>query len=178
MWLAEELESRVLLSATLLKDTNVDQPSGTLRTLGSINDGAIFAEENGSGLQIFSSDGTSAGTKLLAAMDTATDDAPRAIATVGNTLYFRATVGFTTSLWKTDGTQVGTFKLNNVLPSDVHAVLGNELFFFATEQPAAAGGRVALWKTDGTIAGTVRVSNDIGSAGTAQNQALAAFNGA
>src|SRR5205814_552067 len=79
MWLAEELESRVLLSATLLKDTNVDQPSGTLRTLGSINDVAIFAEENGSGLQIFSSDGTSAGTKLLAAMDTATDDAPRGV---------------------------------------------------------------------------------------------------
>ncbi len=64
---------------------------------------------------------------------------------------------WTMSLWRTDGTAAGTYRLR-VMRSEDHGGfvrLGNELYFMARDEPP--GARPALWKTNGTIAGTVHV---------------------
>ncbi|HSN85771.1 MAG TPA: hypothetical protein VL025_03390, partial [Thermoanaerobaculia bacterium] len=119
------------------------------------------AFQDGSGVELWASNGTPAGTLLLR------DSVPgpesvqfRLLGTVGQTALFLGEHGFRErfQLWRSNGTIAGTFPLTdsaaggpsmcfNLLRS---AVVGNLLFFTA----AAPGSGCGLWKTDGTVAGT------------------------
>lgn len=70
-----------------------------------------------------------------------------------NKIFFLAaeqSQGRTSALWKTDGTEAGTIRVDSLtFPSDLIAS-GNTLFFTAIDTTA---GR-ELWKSDGTAAGT------------------------
>ena len=84
--------------------------------------------------------------------------------TEGASIYLDDAVG-TSSLWRSDGTQAGTY---DVLPEDVAIVqevdkLRNELIFGACRRPdeppelaelCSSGSQVRLWQSDGTVAGT------------------------
>ena len=77
-------------------------------------------------------------------------------------LYFVLTDPATgTELWRSDGTQTGTFPLKDIVPGsgssspDTFTVAGNTLFFTANTPTT---GR-ELWKTDGTPPGTVLVKD-------------------
>ena len=108
-----------------------------------------------------------AGPSLVADLNTApADSAPRyRMAELNGVHYFFATDAAGLELWRTDGTDVGTFRVKDVNPGPEGlagpgggmwpelTVVGGTLFFTAYE---SAHGR-ELWKSDGTAGGTVMV---------------------
>ncbi|WP_196886784.1 T9SS type A sorting domain-containing protein [Aureivirga sp. CE67] len=79
-----------------------------------------------------------------------------------NALYFTATDGENgKQLWKTDGTEQGTYAVStidiseNTNPFDI-TVFEDQIYFLSKY-----GGLNSLWKSDGTTAGTVELSNDV-----------------
>lgn len=142
-------------------------------------DGAPFAaavkrtlffsgSDGGTGLELWRSNGTSAGTRLVREIRPGLlGSEPRELTSVGNTLFFTANDGKTgRELWKSDGTSKGTTRVKDILtgfsagsplssePQELTAV-GNTLFFTVND---GITGR-ELWKSDGTSKGTTLVAN-------------------
>ena len=83
-------------------------------------------------------------------------------------------------LWRTDGTEAGTFRVKDIRVGDLGSnikwmtVVGNTLYFSANDGTTGD----ELWKSDGTAAGTVRVVElSVGSGGGGL-QSLVEYNGA
>ena len=138
----------------------------TLNSLTNFN-GTIyfFARDSSLGEQLWKSDGTTAGTVLVADVGWGL---VYSLADVNSTLYFGAydeTHG--RQLWKSDGTSTGTLMVTDInegaggLDPRYLANVNGMLYFEATD--GAHG--YQLWKSDGTASGTVMVS-DINPTGT------------
>jgi ELWxxDGT repeat protein len=117
------------------------------------------AEDGVNGSELWKSDGTMAGTVLVKVTDfrgpgTATDGA-RNIAYANGILYFttRDDVASVRTLWKSDGTAVGTVEVAELSSPAFITAFGGSTYF-----TDAAGGR-DLYKTDGTTLGTVLVKD-------------------
>jgi ELWxxDGT repeat protein len=133
--------------------------SGEL-ALGKAGNRLVFLASDGiTGLRIWTSDGTPAGTAPLEGCPggcPAVDFATR-LATLGNRVLFRGfdlTAG--SELWSTDGTAAGTRRLLDICPglcssepSGFVIALGR-LFFLSGS---------SLWATDGTTQGTARLAD-------------------
>jgi ELWxxDGT repeat protein len=155
------------------------EPGGASRLLGNrsssfglngfaiLDDEMIFAAADSRGLELWTSDGTYAGTRLVKDLNAAiTDESsyPEEFVTVGTTTFFIANDGVHGSqLWKTDGTEAGTMLVKDFNPgeSDFAAIqtLGSTLMllvFYEMDGESDDRG-VALWKSDGTEAGTALV---------------------
>ncbi len=146
----------------------------------------VFAADDGvHGRELWSTDGTTKGTRLVADInplrspepppscpdgipdprtDSGVSSNPDGFAKLGagNVALFAADDGTTgRELWSTDGTAKGTRRVADLFPgptgSSPHDLtrLGNLIYFFAS--PTGVGD--ALYRTDGTTAGTVLVSN-------------------
>ena len=112
------------------------------------------------GQELWATDGTVSGTRMVADMEPGSvGSQPRSLTVFGNQLFFTAAVGDAgRELWASDGTPGGTVLVKDVDPrpgrsSDpllltVHA---GRLFFPATDEEH---GR-ELWSSDGTQAGTL-----------------------
>ena len=126
------------------------------------------------GLELWSSDGTAAGTGLLADLDAGADGSdPRGLTSVGGKVFFAAHDGVTPNeLWSSDGTATGTsvvarfanietassFVTANpyyISDHDNSLTIGGTTYFDATDPDHGE----ELWKTDGTAAGTVLVKD-------------------
>ena len=132
------------------------KPATQLRpnaALGTVGTRALFTGNDlVVGSEPWISDGTPAGTQLLADLNGGPDyssSAPRALAKLGTALLF---VGRTTAgplnLYRTDGTAGGSQVLRAGL-SEVTAIVSNGARAWFVSQ------RNQLWTTDGTAAGTV-----------------------
>jgi|GEM_PF-1296772 len=137
-----------------------------LQVIGST---LYFAADDGThGTELWKTDGTAAGTVLVADIDDYVDDSgsayyaassyPSQLRVVGNTLYFQANDGIHgRELWKSDGTTAGT-KLVADIEADGDAdanwltSVGGKLLFTTTNP----GG---LWVSDGSEAGTQQLSD-------------------
>lgn len=131
---------------------------------------------NATGLELWSSDGTTAGTVLvkdIAPGGVASD--PAGLTAAGNLLYFTAyTDAVSRELWRTDGTEAGTVLVKDVWPGSLSGAqlpsgLENGLLFSTGTQHHGRftyfqnrlwfAGTVnlvtTLWSSDGTDAGTV-----------------------
>jgi len=132
------------------------------------SDKLLFAADDGiHGRELWISDGTPPGTRLLADLDSADHggSAPSTFMTLGGTLLFFANDGeHGDELWKSDGTAAGTTLVHEFVPGP------ESLARFNTYGASVeAGGmlyailefgnsRRALWRSDGTDAGTVRLT--------------------
>lgn len=121
--------------------------------------GSIYfsASSPGHGNELWRSDGTAAGTRLVKDIrpGRAGSD-PSLLAVAGRTLYF-ATVNSNmdrSHLWKSDGTTKGTVKVADLPVESAVVAVGSTVYFVADH----AGGS-ELWKTRGTAATTVRVKD-------------------
>lgn len=121
----------------------------------------FFQRGDKTGLEVWSSDGTEAGTTLLAKGNGYLDST---MAVFKDKLYF----GFhdlndaDTELWVSDGTPGGTTQFANLHPTSTSSpsgfqVLGDRLIFLAYG-PGNPGNAPTLWATDGTVPGTVELT--------------------
>ncbi|NCR64007.1 MAG: hyalin [Microcystis aeruginosa LG11-05] len=121
----------------------------------------FWANDGVNGYGLWKSDGTTAGTVLVADISFG-DSFPGNLTAVGNTLFFQAYDGVNGGeLWKSDGTAAGTVLVKDIrpglstsYPGNLTAV-GNTLFFTADDGVNGT----ELWKSDGTAAGTVLVKD-------------------
>ena len=135
-----------------------DLPAGAARW--TVTGGRLFftAEAPGTGRELWTSDGTAAGTRMVT--EIASGPASAAVDflhPVGRHVYFQARdPAGGAELWRSDGTPEGTARVADVVPGPAGSgarplveVNGNLLFSAATPEYGTE-----LWVTDGTVAGT------------------------
>ncbi|MDW7995800.1 MAG: hypothetical protein RMI91_14210 [Gemmatales bacterium] len=125
-----------------------------------------FVANNGSyGYELWRSDGSNAGTQMVrdifpGGFFTVNSSNPNWLTNVNGTLFFAATNGAGTELWKSDGTASGTVLVRNINPSgsSYPSYLTNVsgLLFFAADDGVNG---IELWRSDGTSVGTFLVAN-------------------
>ena len=158
--------------------SNANTPSGFF-TAGSVK---VFSANDGThGKELWATDGTTAGTTLLADINVGTGSSSlRYFTSFGTRQLFQATDGNATGdhgreLWITDGTAAGTSMVLDIAPGNAaygdprgFTDLGSGLAVFS----ANAGGSVGreLWVTNGSAAGTSLLVNiATGSYGAGSN---------
>lgn len=159
----------------MVKDINATGTSGvnssTPTSLINFNGTLYFAATNGvNGIELWKSDGTSAGTVMVKDINpTGTSgvnaSSPASLTVMGSYFYFSANDGTNgAELWKSDGTTAGTVMMQNINSGSASSsptslvVVGSNLYFMATT--AAAGNE--LYISNGT---TATLTKDI-NAGT------------
>jgi ELWxxDGT repeat protein len=161
----------------LVKDINPDNASlgpGSYPSWLTFVNGKLYfsATDNVSGAEPFVSDGTAAGTVLVAQINQTTFGSYPGqnsnFAAVGSTLFFSADDRFHgTELWKSDGTDAGTVLVKDLNPGrkglassypQYLTSVGGTLFF-VTHFNIGKTKEWDLWKTDGTARGTVFLKN-------------------
>ena len=112
------------------------------------------------GAELWASDGTEAGTRLIKDLNEAGSSNPHNFVKAGNVHFFVASNNVNgKELWKTDGTAAGTTLVKDIHPSGdanpaLLTALGSKLIFVASDDTDRA-----IWVSDGTADGTVRVTN-------------------
>jgi ELWxxDGT repeat protein len=131
-----------------------------------------FTASDGSGAELWRSDGTPAGTVLVKNISSKSGNpGPLELFVFQSRLYFSADDGeHGRELWQSDGTAEGTKQLVDFAAGlagsrpDDFTIFGGKLFFTTTD----ATGNKMLWQTDGSAAGTLSVL-DVGVAGQFTN---------
>ena len=107
----------------------------------------------GKGAELWKTNGTPAGTKLVKDIADGTGNSdPSYLTNVNGSLFFSA---FNQQLWKSDGTNAGTMLIQDLTGSSYYAFnercVADNKFFFNKDQ--------VLWVSDGTNAGTQQVND-------------------
>jgi ELWxxDGT repeat protein len=128
----------------------------------------IFAADSTvSGVEIWRSNGSAAGTQLITALQDSSGLPATEFTAFGEAVYFvapRSVQGTpVTELWKTDGTASGTVAvypanpLGGLVGAERLTVAGGRLYFIGRY----TGGTPSLWSSDGTTGGTIKLLDDI-----------------
>ncbi|WP_162903456.1 ELWxxDGT repeat protein [Taibaiella koreensis] len=133
----------------------------------------MSARKSGYNLELYTSNGTAAGTNMLKDLNTGVSEfsVPKEFTLCDNKLFFMAFTDATgTELWTTDGTATGTQLVKDIGPgatgcgtdliaafegSQTFTVYNKKIFFMADD--GVHGGE--LWVSDGTGAGTMMVKD-------------------
>jgi ELWxxDGT repeat protein len=134
-----------------------------IHSLRKIEGTLYFVANDGSGLELWRSNGASYSTvRILDIMPGESGSDPRQLTIVGNSLFFTATtIANGKELWKSDGTKAGTVLVKEIMikggssnPSYLTNV--NGILYFAANDGING---YELWKSDGTTAGTTLVKD-------------------
>jgi ELWxxDGT repeat protein len=149
--------------------------------LTNVNGTLYFSANDGThGTELWKSDGTSAGTIMVADINPGSGGSyPNDLTNVNGTLFFTANDGtHGAQLWKSDGTSAGTVMVTDINPaagfdpSNLTSINGT-LFFTANDGTHGD----ELWKSDGTAAGTVLVADINPGSGGSNASSLTNVNG-
>lgn len=134
-----------------LSDTDLSTGSNQSPQFEIFGSKAYFASENGG--QLWVTDGTAAGTKMLLQGDGNLLSGSFRPAALGNEVYFSSNGG----LWKTDGTVAGTVDVMDGFDNRILslAALNDKLVFFSDKGTY----QWQLYASDGTAAGTHALGN-------------------
>ena len=161
LWITDGTATGTTLVKQINADTGGAQPNN-ITQLGHTGRAVFTAKDKPNntpkGAELFVTDGTAAGTKLVADLD------PGQSATLSGFKQFGDKILFTyqedgfyaPAIWVTDGTAVGTIKLLSSAPAGAFGFVdfgGKELFW-----TNKASGYSTPWITDGTVAGTIQLS--------------------
>src|SRR5689334_4571835 len=169
----ECLESRTLLSASMVKDLNTAPgPLPGLWGTVAAGDTVFLSQDDGvAGWELYKTDGTTNGTVLVKDIRPGRDNSQPGWLTYsgnGTTIFFAADDGsHGVELWKSDGTAQGTLMVKDINPGPNGSGPGSLVNIQGTIYFSATDGvnGVELWKSDGTDTGTVMVK-DIASGPT------------
>jgi trimeric autotransporter adhesin len=167
-----------LNAQTLVKDINTADASSDPKEFLTIGTKTYFSANDGkTGNELWVTDGTDAGTKLV--KDIMTGDIPSGISNLTNlngSALFWYSVNGNFGVYKSDGTATGTVRVSNpdtlfsfysYYREPTFTVWGNSAYFITNG---------FLWKTDGTAVGTVKLLKGTSFGGVNSSQ-LAEFNG-
>ncbi|MBS1629392.1 MAG: T9SS type A sorting domain-containing protein [Bacteroidetes bacterium] len=163
LWYSHNFSS----STGLIKDVQPITVSDTVKVF-ALFDGNIFfaADDSVHGIEPWKSNGISSATSLLKDINlgSAIDGAPQWFAVFNNAMYFNSKTNgdYWYSLYKTDGTNVGTTEIKHSSIADNFSTgpfkgLEMDSLLIFTGYTDTTG--MELWKSDGTTAGTVPVKN-------------------
>ena len=165
----------VTAGATIVRDINpAPLPSGSTSSSNPTNLTAagstvyFVADDGINGTELWKSDGTEAGTTLVADVNPDGDSAASNLTLIGNNLFFTANDGASgTELWKVDTTTgtasiVRDIRAGNQSSNPTNLVNFNGTLYFRAND----GTGQTLWKSDGTAAGTTRLSGTVSSPGS------------
>src|SRR6187200_3734994 len=118
MWRSAPLSVVVVFTASqagaapvLVKDINPGPVSSSLAWLTEVDGTVLFAADDGAtGLELWRSDGTAAGTVQVKDINPGGPSGPNQLTNIDGTVFFGADTGTGTSfadLWKSDGTTAG-----------------------------------------------------------------------
>lgn len=126
---------------------------------------AFFVGDDGAhGAELWLTDGTVAGTRLIKDIFPGLGSAVRSRLTLsGSNVYFAARdLNYGYELWRSDGTAGGTFMVKDINPGsgdgdplDILAGYQQGVYFAATDPTTGT----ELWRSDGTYGGTYQVAN-------------------
>ncbi|ATB34821.1 HYR domain-containing protein [Cystobacter fuscus] len=169
LWRTDGTEQGTVLVRNIdPRDAPGTSPSSGPRFLSAIGDTLYFTADDGhSGYELWKSQGQAWNTvrvkDIYREWWKAGGTNPSILGTAGGLWFFHArellggaTTIFTHSLWRTDGTEAGTFAVKSLgsdwidPPSTEGASLGSDFIFFSTD-----GSTGALWKTAGAATGDV-----------------------
>ena len=157
----ELLEQRQLLSANfqLVKDMNLGftPVSSSPREFLAIGSTTFFVATANSKGELWRTDGTSAGTKIVKGPRDGVLSSVSGLTDLNGTLYFWANGGDkNTGLWKSDGTDSGTVFVKDIpfVRSVGFTNVGGTLYFAGFNDHGTE-----LWKSDGTAAGSLMLKD-------------------
>jgi ELWxxDGT repeat protein len=163
-----------------VKDVNPGPGHSDPADLLNVNGTLYFsAATDSDGRELWKSDGTDAGTVLVAGIRPGSgSSSPAKLINASGVVFFEADDGASgPELWRSDGTAGGTARVADLLPGpegsrpgDMLAV-GSTLYFTALK----ADGARSLYKTDGTAGGTALVKDVAPTPGAGGRSALAAL---
>lgn len=153
--------------ATLLRDIKPGLESGLDEDHTAVvgNKYFFYGTSTALGREIWVTDGTGAGTKMVKDIYTGSPSSCEyyPLVVFKGKVWFGATTGnFEYELWSSDGTEVGTTRfMPGALSTrpDLLVAGANYMYFVANN----SSGTKALWQTDGTTAGTKQVAESIGN---------------
>ena len=133
---------------------------------GPVGSRAVFAAQLDSvalGRELSITDGTSANTGLIRNINIGGSSDPGSFLSLGDQILFVARdFDHGRELWRTDGTESGTFQLQDIVSNDDgNVMLGGPDTIINGVAYFTAGENVAypdLWRTDGSVAGTYKVA--------------------
>jgi ELWxxDGT repeat protein len=132
-----------------------------IATLHAVGNLVFLSAVSGTGVSVWASDGSTAGTiELRRGLPPGGGDLPGNFSSLGSQVLFAADDGVSgVELWRTDGTPAGTVLLKDLKPGpDPSGIAGlssaNGLVFFS----ALSGTQVQLWRSDGTSNGTFPIT--------------------
>lgn len=147
------------------------------------NKAYFFAIDSVSGYELWSSDGTTAGTSMVKDIVPGSESGlplleSRSIFSTGKEVYFSATDGtHGMELWKSDGTANGTVMVKEINPSgssNPSAFFADGPFVYFKADDGVHGSE--LWKSDGTPLGTTLVADINKGAAGSEIQPFKKFN--
>ena len=137
----------------LVKDTNAGLMEASTSFLTVMNDTLYFVADDGSGRELWRSDGTEAGTSRVKEINPGGSAfsalSTRRLEVVDDHLFFVASDGDETGLWRSDGTEAGTERVSDVAGAAAMTAVDGTLMFKHN-----AGSGIGIYVTDGTDAGT------------------------
>ena len=167
----EELESRVVPSAVLVKDITSNTFDSNPTQLTDVNGTLFFRANDGNGNDLWKTDGTAEGTVKVRDFN---NGALNIFIRLGDLLIFVANDGSSgAELWRSDGTAAGTTLVKDINPGSAISnpsnlcVVGGVLYFAATSPGIGS----ELWRSDGTSAGTFLVKDILPLGGFGSNPA-------
>lgn len=166
----EALEERRLLALVpeLVRDINFSRPDYLPTFATAVGETLYFvADDYNSGLELWKSDGTAAGTKLVKDIEPGQNyPGPYDLMNVNGTLFFSADDGVHgRELWKSDGTAAGTVMVKDIYPGERGSLTGyglpyygnvNGILYFRASDGVTG---YELWRSDGTADGTKLVKD-------------------
>ena len=139
------------------------QPQGTALfqnipdAFALIGNTMLFAADDGTGTELWKTDGTAAGTMMIKVLATGLfANAPSDFTTVGNRAFF-VTGGKADTLWVTDGTTAGTTEVATFDGTLIDPLAYDGKLAFIESAPD--GTESSLWVSDGTASGTTQVTS-------------------